>query len=73
MRTHVDRMLDALTYDGPSRLRKAWLGFLATYYSYTRSWHGAEGPDGKPMDFGRWYSFCCAARVFFDWLVRRDR
>lgn len=65
--THARRMLNAMT--GPSYgLRAAYLMALASY-SYTRSWHGAEGPDGKPMDFGRWYAFVeavkCGARFLF--------
>lgn len=70
MKTHVDRMLDSMCYMGPNRVKQAWLMFLATY-SYTRSWDGCEGPDGTPMDFGRWYSFCCAVRCAWWYLWPR--
>lgn len=69
---HADRMLDALTYQGPNRLRKAWLGFLATY-TYTRAHDGAVINDqGDTISFGRWYSFCAACDVFWSWLWRKD-
>lgn len=59
---HARRMMDAMVYGGGSRIRNAWLMYLATY-TYTRSWDGGEGPDGRPMSFGRWYSFKSAVRV----------
>ena len=68
--SHVDKMLDALTYDGPNRLRKAWLGAIATYY-YTRSHDGAViNDDGDTLSFSRWYSFKAAVSIFWDWLWR---
>ena len=72
MKTHVNRMMDALVYSGPSRLKKAWLGALATY-SYTRAHDGAViNDEGDTISFGRWYSFCAAVQVFGDWLWRKD-
>ena len=54
------KMLDAMVHEGRGP-KAAWLMFVATY-TYTRSWDGAEGPDGEPMEFGRWYSVCAAFR-----------
>lgn len=65
----ADRMLTALT-SGERGLRTAWVMALATY-SYTRSWHGAEGPDGEPMEFSRWYCFASAAEIFWEYLWKR--
>ena len=68
MKTYVDRMMDSMIYMGPNRLKKAWLGFLATY-TYTRAHDGAVINDaGDTISFGRWYSFCCAARIFWEYL-----
>jgi hypothetical protein len=64
-------VLEALAYMGDNRLQRAWLMFLATY-AYTRSWHGAEGPDGQPMDFGRWHSFKCALETGLPYLWKKD-
>jgi hypothetical protein len=70
--SHVNRMMDALTYQGPNRLKKAWLGAVATY-TYTRAHDGAVVSDqGGRLYFGRWYSFCAAARIFWEWLWRKD-
>lgn len=68
-KNYAEKMMDSLVYNGPSRLKSAWLMYQATY-AYTRSWDGCEGPDGRPMDFGRWYSFACAARNFWEYLWR---
>ena len=57
---YVDRMMRAMT--GPNYgLRAAWLMFSASY-SYTRSFEGTEGPDGKPIAWGRWYAFSEAVK-----------
>lgn len=69
---YVERCMDAMCYRGGNRFKEAWLMFMATY-AYTRSFHGTEGPDGEPMDFGIWYSFCCAVRVGWDYLRRTER
>ena len=69
--SHARKMLDAMT--GPNYgLRAAWLMFRASY-AYTRSWDGAEGPDGKPMAFGRWYAFTEALKCGVDYLRPRRR
>ena len=60
------KMMDAMTYQGRNRLTNAWLMFQATY-AYTRSWNGAEGPDG-PISCGRLYSFRCALRCAWEYL-----
>jgi hypothetical protein len=62
-------MMDSMVYMGPSRFKRAWLMYLATY-AYTRSFDGCEGPDGERMDFGIWYSFTCAVQNFWDYLRR---
>ena len=63
------KMLDAMT--GPDHgLRAAWLMGCASY-AYTRSWHGAEGPDGEPLDFSRWYAFSEAVKCGWYYLFRR--
>ena len=53
-------------------IRTAWLMGLASY-SYTRSWDGAEGPDGKPMSFGRWYSLVEAIKCGSAYLFPRGK
>lgn len=64
--------MEALAYMGDNRIRRAWLMALATY-AYTRSWDGCEGNvEGEIMHFGRWYSFCAAVEVGWDYLWRRD-
>ena len=62
--------LQAMVYEG-NRVKKAWLMARASY-AYTRSWDGAEGPDGTPMDFGRWYAFKEAALLGCEYLWRKD-
>ena len=62
--------LEAMVYEG-NRFKRAWLMAQASY-AYTRSWHGAEGPDGQPMDFGRWYAFKEAAQLGREWLWRKN-
>ena len=66
---HANRMLNALTYQGPSRLKKAWLGAVATY-TYTRAHDGSEIAPGEYITFSRWYSFKAAVSIFWEWLRR---
>ena len=71
MKNHAAHMLNALVYDGPNRLKKAWLGFLATY-TYTRAHDGMIANEhGERISFGRWYSFCCAVRCGWRYLWPR--
>jgi hypothetical protein len=61
-------ILEAMAYMGVSRVKQAWLMARATY-AYTRSWDGCEGPrEGEVMSFGRWYSFCSAVEVGWEYL-----
>lgn len=69
-KNYVNRMMDSMCYFGPSRIKNAWLMYLATY-SYTRSFDGCEGPNGERMSFSIWYSFTCAARNFWEYLWRK--
>ena len=61
----AQRMMDAMSYDGNNRLKRAWLMALANYH-YSRSFDGEPG-----MDFGRWPCFCGAAELFWDVLWRK--
>lgn len=64
-------VMAAMTYPFQHGLWAAWLMARATY-SYTRSWDGCEGPDGKPLDFGRWFSFKAAVESFWLYLWKRN-
>lgn len=68
----ANKMLEALSYQGENRLKKAWLGALACY-SYTRSFDGVEiNEKGDTISFGHWYSFKAAIEIFWEWLWRKD-
>lgn len=75
IRSVTDRsnhMLNALCYQGPSRIKKAWLGALACY-THTRSYDGAVINDaGDTISFGRWYSFKAAVQIGWEWLWRKN-
>jgi hypothetical protein len=68
MSSYGQRMMDAITYEGPSRLRKAWLMASASY-SYTRSHDGAVINDaGDTISFSRWYAFKGGTVLFWKYL-----
>ena len=61
-------ILDALTYDGPNRLRRAWLMGRASYL-YTASYIGNTDPLHEPT-FTHWDAikagFVCAWDAFLE-------
>lgn len=68
---YVQHCMNAMVYDGRNRIRKAWLMAVASY-TYTRSWDGAEMyPGTPPMRFSRWYAFCGAAQLGWEYLWQR--
>lgn len=67
--SHVQKMLDAMVYDG-NRFKQAWLSARASY-SYTRAHDGAViNDEGDTISFSRWYAFHCAVRCGWDSLWR---
>ena len=68
---YLQHCINALAYTGQSRLRMAWLTFLASYH-YTRAHDGAViNSHGDQIQFGRRYAFLCALECGLPYLWKR--
>ena len=69
---YLDHMMRGITYDGPSRIKAAWLMARGSY-EYTCSFIGTTDPSIGEPEFTRWYAFRCAVELFWDYLWRKER